>query len=80
MALPPPWKSVRTITEGGQAWLYEVRRDGDEERYVLKRLKDPDRSGRFEQQVAVTDSLHQEFPWAFPKVEDSGTDGERPYY
>jgi serine/threonine protein kinase len=46
------WKKIRSLGEGGQGRTFVVRRahSTDEREYVLKVLKNPNRSGRFEQE------------------------------
>jgi serine/threonine protein kinase len=80
VALPDPWKIVQELRSGGQAYLFEVRRPGDDRRYVLKSLKNVRRSGRFEREIEATRELYTEFPWAFPEIVDSGWNDDRPFY
>lgn len=43
------WEIVRSLREGGQCWTYLVKykNSDDDVEYVLKRLKNPERIGRF---------------------------------
>jgi serine/threonine protein kinase len=70
------WKIVRPLGEGGQGRTFVVRRaDSTEEReYALKVLKNPNRSGRFEQEsVALARLSH---PNVVTLIEYHGGDGE----
>jgi hypothetical protein len=55
----PKWKLVRPLAEGGQGHTFIVKRaDGaDRAEYVLKRLKNPKRTARFEQEIAACEQL-----------------------
>jgi hypothetical protein len=55
---------VRSLPKGGQAWTYLVQRsDGSDSRqYVLKRLKNKERLGRFKNEIE-----------ALAKLSDSGS-------
>ena len=52
------WEVVRSLAEGGQAHTFLVRdlRDGSTS-WVLKRLKNPDRRGRFEREIQALTRL-----------------------
>lgn len=72
------WKIVEQIGEGGQAHTFEVVDvQGDAEtRYVLKRLKNVKRLGRFKQEVEAIQSL--DHPNVI-KLIDYNLDSDKPY-
>jgi serine/threonine protein kinase len=49
----PRWEWIEDLSEGGQAHTFKVREKEkqDEKLYVLKRLKNPKRTGRFDREV-----------------------------
>jgi hypothetical protein len=49
---------VRSLREGGQCWTYLVKykNSDDDVEYVLKRLKNPERIGRFATEIEATSS------------------------
>lgn len=57
--LPPGWKIIRSLPEGGQGWTYVVQRKGasDPRRYVLKRLKNRKRVERFRNEIEALKKL-----------------------
>ncbi|MBI1884848.1 MAG: serine/threonine protein kinase [Chloroflexi bacterium] len=72
------WKIVESLSEGGQAHTFIVRKvqeDGDET-YVLKRLKDPARIGRFRNEVEAGLKLKHN---NIVEVIDWDLDGRQPY-
>src|SRR4051794_24395012 len=76
------WRIIRSLGEGGQAHTYLVLEAsgpvGDEAiQYVLKRLKNPARAGRFEREVSALIDL--DHPNVL-KIVDIGTDGDKPYF
>jgi serine/threonine protein kinase len=71
------WTIIRQLTEGGQAHTFLVEcaeSPGDE--YVLKRLKNVNRLGRFRQEVEAASKLSH--PNLLPVV-DHDLDGVKPY-
>ena len=56
------WQVVRSLGEGGQAHTFLVRDldSGNPELFVLKRLKDPRRLGRFAQEIEALRALDSE--------------------
>lgn len=62
------WEVIGSVGEGGQAHAFRVRRiDDDTDGWVLKRLKNPARIGRFEQEIEVLRHLQCK---RIPTVED----------
>ena len=53
------WRIVEPLNEGGQAWTYLVENitNSDDQRYVLKRLKNKKRLDRFETEVRAVQTL-----------------------
>ena len=53
------WEIERPLGEGGQAWTFTVRdlRGSGDTLYVLKRLKNPGRVGRFRNEVEAIRNL-----------------------
>lgn len=83
MALPKPWIAAASnrVIESGQAWVYEVRKPGGEERFALKRLKSPNRADRFLREISAMRRLNEHGVGVVPRVIESGTDASgRPYY
>jgi len=76
------WERIRSLSEGGQARIFEVR-DRKKEfkgRFALKMLKnvdDPKRRGRFIQEVDATQGIR--YPNIL-RIVDKKLDGEEPYY
>jgi eukaryotic-like serine/threonine-protein kinase len=70
------WKTIRSLGEGGQGRTFVVQRvpSTDERAYVLKVLKNPNRSGRFEQESAALARLSH--PNVVKLIEYHGGDGE----
>ncbi|MGH3802049.1 MAG: hypothetical protein ACRDTD_18330 [Pseudonocardiaceae bacterium] len=66
------WRVVGTLGQGGQAHTFHVKdvRDGSTG-YVLKRLINVNRKGRFDQEIAVLRRL--EAP-GIPRILDHGVD------
>jgi serine/threonine protein kinase len=56
------WEIIEPLGEGGQAHTFLVRdtKGGGDTRYVLKRLKNPDRIRRFKREIEVVRSLSHE--------------------
>ena len=57
------WQIEKSIGEGGQAHTYLVKdldEDGPNNRYVLKRLKNNNRIGRFEREIKAVQNLSHE--------------------
>ncbi len=73
------WEIVRSLTEGGQAHTFLVRNSegsSDTDLYVLKRLKNPERLGRFTREIET--GLRLVHPNLI-KVIDFDIEGQRPY-
>jgi serine/threonine protein kinase len=53
------WEMIESLSEGGQAWVYLVKETNgsSEERYVLKRLKNPNRLDRFKGEIESLQEL-----------------------
>lgn len=52
------WKIINTIGEGGQGQVFKVKDINDESKtYVLKRLKNPKRIGRFKHEIETIEKL-----------------------
>ena len=60
MTLPRGWKPVEGMRtrESGQAYVYPVRRDGDQRVYALKRLRNDKRAARFKREIVTMRALH----------------------
>jgi len=73
------WRIVKSLDEGGQAWVYLVTDSRSEKpgHFALKRLRDPSRVDLFEREVKVTQRLRHP---NIIRVEDLGVVGDRPYY
>jgi serine/threonine protein kinase len=71
------WETVKSLGEGGQAHTFIVRdtKSGSED-WVLKRLKNKERLGRFELEIQTLAKLESKL---IPRVEDHSLDG-RPYF
>lgn len=74
------WVVDESLAEGGQAHTFVVRRadgnGGTEDTFVLKRLKDKDRIGRFRNEVEAGLNLDHE---NIVKIVDFDLDADRPY-
>ena len=72
------WKTIESLSEGGQAHAYIVERldSDDDETYVLKRLKDPNRIGRFRNEVEAGLKLRHK---NIVEVVDWNLDDKQPY-
>jgi serine/threonine protein kinase len=73
------WEVKKDLGGGGQSWTYlvEDKGAGDGKQYVLKRLKNVDRLGRFRQEVETLQQLsHQHII----RVVDFDLDSETPYF
>jgi serine/threonine protein kinase len=70
------WKRMRSLGEGGQGRTFVAQRaDGSDERqYVLKVLKNPDRSGRFQREITALSRLSH--PNVLKIIECSNEDGK----
>jgi serine/threonine protein kinase len=68
--LPSGWQrdDPEWICESGQAWVYRVRRAGDQRRYALKRLKNLTRRDRFAREIRAMIALRQQGLTAIPEV------------
>jgi serine/threonine protein kinase len=67
----PKWEWVRDLDEGGQGHAFVVKQKGmdSEKLYVLKRLKNPRRTGRFAREIKACMTLQHE---NILKIEDFG--------
>ena len=56
---PNGWTILKALDPGGQGWTYLVRRSGGSttEQYVIKRLKNRNRIGRFENEIKALQRL-----------------------
>lgn len=83
MSLPPGWTAdpFEMVRESGQAWVHPVVRanSDDSRRFALKRLKNPRRRTRFDQEVTVMRELANR-GLAVVDVIDVGEHNGRPYY
>lgn len=73
------WEIERSLRAGGQAETFlvkDLQGPSSEQRYVLKRIRNPDRHGRFEQEVAALRAL--DHPNIVHLV-DAAVDAEKPY-
>lgn len=72
------WKQLRCLGEGGQGRAFLVQRAGgaDERQYVMKKLRNRERSGRFEAEISALSRLAH--PNIVQIVEHGEHDG-RPY-
>jgi serine/threonine protein kinase len=82
MALPDGWVSAGWDVTSGQAWVYRVRRRGESNGrlYALKRLRNPDRKGRFVREVQTMRRLLNEHSVAVPEVIAEDLDDARPWF
>lgn len=82
MPMPAPWTvpSAGKSYESGQSWVFEVHRPGDDASYALKRLKNPERHGRFEREIRTMQDLRAGGLGFIPPVIDSGMAKGKPYY
>ena len=73
------WEIIESLKEAGQAWTYEVKDIHGEyrETCVLKRLKNPKRLGRFEQEVDALGKLAHE---GIAKLVDFDLENGRPWF
>lgn len=72
------WETIESLPEGGQAFTYLVRKIGSDDRqqYVLKRLKDPERIGRFRNEIEAGLKLEHK---NIVRVIDSNLEADPPY-
>lgn len=77
--VPQEWALGKQIGEGGQGWTYKVRRKSEEDGdwFVFKRLKNADRSDRFNSEIRALRALNH--PGILKIIED-GNSGGKPYY
>ena len=78
--IPPEWKVIRDLPEGGQAHTFVVQKaDGsDTKDYVLKRLKNPQRPEKFDREVRACKSLIH--PNILSLIESGFTPDGKPYF
>jgi serine/threonine protein kinase len=76
---PKGWAIVEQLPEGGQGWLYLVKRSdrSDSDLYVLKRFKNKNRLARFESEVAALQKLSHA---GILKIVEASIDGNDPFY
>jgi serine/threonine protein kinase len=84
MAIPSGWRVVpgTKTHESGQSFVNQVRRQGDESIYALKRLKNVhrrERRERFAREVAAMDRLRGA-GLALPPVVEQGLERKDPYF
>jgi serine/threonine protein kinase len=81
MPLPSPWRpsSPPVTFESGQAYVYKVRKPGNDRDFALKRLKNLARRERFVREVQIATRLSKH---GLPVVEihETGLEAERPYF
>ena len=72
------WETIESLPEGGQAFIYLVRKIGSDDRqqHVLKRLKDPERIGRFRNEIEAGLKLEHK---NIVRVIDSNLEADPPY-
>ena len=72
------WETIESLPEGGQGFTYLVLKIGgdDRQQYVLKRLKDPDRIGRFRNEIEAGLKLEHK---NIVRVIDSNLEADPPY-
>ena len=73
------WKNEGALSEGGQGWVYLVRRADavDNQLYVLKRLKNKDRLPRFRKEIdALTKISHR----GILRIVDTASADQEPFY
>jgi hypothetical protein len=77
--LPDRWTKVSDLSSGGQGWTYLVRKsDGsDDNLHVFKRIKNEERSSRFEEEI---DALTQLSHPGILKIVEHGFWKDKPYY
>jgi len=75
---PDNWEIVRPLREGGQCWTYLVKRKNsdDDVEYVLKRLKNPERIGRFATEIEATTKLSHA---GIVRIVDSSLKSDSPF-
>jgi serine/threonine protein kinase len=75
---PPEWKNEGSLAEGGQGWAYIVSKPSDPARklFVLKRLKNKDRLGRFQKEIEVLTRLSHP---GILKIVETGESQEHPF-
>ncbi|GEM50118.1 serine/threonine protein kinase [Deinococcus cellulosilyticus] len=73
------WEVIESLSEGGQAHTFVVNdRTGSADiRYVLKRLKNTKRLGRFQTEIDTIRSINS--PYVI-RILDFQTEGEKPFY
>jgi serine/threonine protein kinase len=71
---PKGWRVEKALSEGGQAWTYLGSRidDVDSNKFVLKRLKNPDRVQRFKREIEILSKLSHP---GILRIIDSSEDG-----
>src|SRR5437016_4262240 len=77
--LPPEWSCVRSLSEGGQAHTFVVHRvdRSDSRLYVLKRLKNLERTDYFKREIQACMTL--DHPNVLKLVEHGQTPKGRPF-
>ncbi|HLX43454.1 MAG TPA: serine/threonine-protein kinase [Bryobacteraceae bacterium] len=76
---PSQWICVRELSEGGQGHTFVIRRadESDDKRYVLKRLKNPNRADYFSREV--TACLTLDHPNVLKVIEQGVTPKGKPF-
>jgi aminoglycoside phosphotransferase len=78
--LPNGWHATGLQIESGQAWLSQVRREGqDEGLFALKRLKNPTRAARFAREANTMIALRGRGV-SVPQIVDSDLQADRPWF
>lgn len=70
------WTIVRSMTEGGQARIFEVK-NSEDKCGVLKRLKNINRKDRFIREIEITKNNTEGF---FPEIYQIDVEADDPYY
>src|SRR5438093_13693316 len=52
------WQVEAVLGEGGQGWTYVVHRTGEVAKFALKKLKNPNRLGRFRTEIEALRRLN----------------------
>jgi len=71
------WKIIKSLPEGGQAFTFIVKKEDDNNDYVLKRLKNINRVERFKNEIEIISKLtHQNII----EIIDADYKAEKPYF